>query len=245
MDLHLHTTFSDGRNEMVDYVEAALKIGYTQIAFTDHVCDYTNYLEEYIDEITRLRKKYGAKLKILAGIESKVINLEGELDLPSDFHLYQDSFDLIFAAFHQIPNGDRKYFSSTTVEESERTDVLLKWFSSMLNTLQNPIVSGVVHPTSVLRKYSIMPDQNQKRAIAETAFQNNTMIEINLRHAVPDKEFLNILKDQSTELFIGSDSHSVKSFQYFAKQITDLSIHTYPLSKKIINKVIQGLENGN
>ena len=70
----------------------------------------------------------------------------------------------------------------------------------MLNTLKNPIVSGVVHPTSVLRGYSVMPDQNQKRAIVETAFQNNTMIEINMRHAVPDREFLNILKNQSTKI---------------------------------------------
>ena len=43
MDLHLHTTYYNGKNEMVDYVEAVIKVGFTQIAFTDHVCDYTNF----------------------------------------------------------------------------------------------------------------------------------------------------------------------------------------------------------
>lgn len=222
VDLHIHTTFSDGKNTLVEYAGEAIKIGYKTIAFTDHICDYTNYLEKYISEIKELKKQFQGKLTILAGIESKVINPSGELDLPDNFHVFRDNLEWILAAFHRIPKGHKDYFSSEEIVNNKK-DALKQWNSAMLNTLQNPLVSGIAHPTAILQKYSIPLTQDQKKTIAQTALSNNKQLEFNMKYRVPDDEFVDILKCFGTKLFLGSDSHSIKEFQAYSSHIKEIA----------------------
>ena len=44
-DLHLHTTFSDGKNSPEEMVEEAIRLGLSEIGFSDHA--YTFFDERY------------------------------------------------------------------------------------------------------------------------------------------------------------------------------------------------------
>ncbi|MFS0636668.1 histidinol-phosphatase HisJ [Mesobacillus foraminis] len=85
-DGHVHTHFCPhGTNDPFEsYIEKALSLGYTEISFTEHAplplsftdptplrdsaMDHSD-LEEYFAEVNALKKKYGDKIKINAGLE--------------------------------------------------------------------------------------------------------------------------------------------------------------------------------
>ena len=76
-DYHVHTTYSDGKDDMESVVKYAVKNGCTELGFSDHsytffdesYCMKRSSIPAYFKEIERLKKTYGDKIKILVGIE--------------------------------------------------------------------------------------------------------------------------------------------------------------------------------
>jgi len=75
-DYHVHTLASvDSRTGMVAACETAIRLGMSEIAFTDHSdfgpADTLGYFHpaEYLAEIERCRARYGHQLTIRAGVE--------------------------------------------------------------------------------------------------------------------------------------------------------------------------------
>ena len=76
-DLHVHTTWSDGKNTPEEMVNAAIARGMERIGFSDH--SYTSFDKtgclsesgdgEYRADINRLKEKYRGKIEILCGVE--------------------------------------------------------------------------------------------------------------------------------------------------------------------------------
>lgn len=76
-DLHVHTSYSDGKDEPRAVVEKALALGMTTLGFSDHIyapydtdcCIPLDRMEEYRKEISSLKKEYAGRIEILMGIE--------------------------------------------------------------------------------------------------------------------------------------------------------------------------------
>jgi len=71
MDLHMHTSYSDGIDEMEDMVIDSVNKQINVIGFTDHI-EYlldSGSLDQYIQETQLLRAKYETGIKILIGGE--------------------------------------------------------------------------------------------------------------------------------------------------------------------------------
>jgi len=101
-DLHLHSTFSDGRNTPEEIVEYAILNLYDEIAIVDHVRRTTDWLDNFTIAIERLKRAYQDRIILHSGIEAKVINLQGDIDARADFF---PKVDLVLGAFHRIPKG--------------------------------------------------------------------------------------------------------------------------------------------
>ena len=75
INLHTHTTFSDGLFPPESIVERAAKDGLTHIAITDHfettkvASLRTSDFDKYLLAIKGLRKKYEGTIEVLAGVE--------------------------------------------------------------------------------------------------------------------------------------------------------------------------------
>jgi DNA polymerase (family X) len=88
-DLHMHSTYTDGRSSILDMVQSARDSGLRYIAITDHSrrlamahgLDRAR-LHEQTREIERLRKQF-TDITILRGIELDILD-DGSLDLPDD-----------------------------------------------------------------------------------------------------------------------------------------------------------------
>ena len=88
-DLHMHTTWSDGRASVLEMAEAAQRRGYAYIAICDHTPSVgavrgldSDDLRRQAAEIAEANER-GAPLRVLRGVECD-IRRDGTLDLPDD-----------------------------------------------------------------------------------------------------------------------------------------------------------------
>ena len=101
IDLHMHTTYSDGKNTIEEMVQTAIEIGLKKIAITDHIWRNSNWFNYYYNEIIDLRKKY-LQIKIMIGFEAKALSTNGEIDA---IDYMCKNADIRIGAIHRIPKS--------------------------------------------------------------------------------------------------------------------------------------------
>jgi DNA polymerase (family 10) len=101
-DLHMHTTVTDGRDDLQTMAAAAQRLGYSYVAITDHskALAMSNGLDEHraLEHAARIRALNGKLewLTLLAGIECDVL-ADGSLDLPT---IVSPSSTVVIASVH-------------------------------------------------------------------------------------------------------------------------------------------------
>ena len=134
-DLHMHTTYSDGRDSVRQMVQASRAAGYEYIAITDHSehagASRTLDLDDLIrqsDEVERLRQQF-PDMTILHGIEVDIMP-DGSLDC-ADAVLAR--LDIVLASLHDGAGHDRR-----------------KLTNRCLAAIRHPLVSVITHPANQL-----------------------------------------------------------------------------------------------
>lgn len=100
-DYHTHTPYSHGRGTVLQNAMVAKQKGLQQIAITDHGFGHWKYgikpnqIDALRQEIAEAEKQTG--IKILLGIESNFISLDGSIDLTKEQIGW---FDVILTGFH-------------------------------------------------------------------------------------------------------------------------------------------------
>ena len=101
INLHNHTTFSDGQKTPKELVEEAIDKGLDEIAITDHYeyflgfANFKSNIKLYFTVLNHLKQKY-KKIKILAGVEID-FRLFDPADLPIEYYK-----DLDFILFERV-----------------------------------------------------------------------------------------------------------------------------------------------
>jgi len=193
-DLHIHTTATDGKDDVLTMAAAARDAGLDYIAITDHsqALAMANGLDEQraLDHAARIRALDGAAggVRLLAGIECD-IRSDGSLDLADDCLA---ALDLVVASIHSAFNQDRR----------QMTDRLLR-------AIEHPFVDVIGHPTGrlLLKREPYPVDLD---AVVDAAARHGVALEIN-GHV--DRLDLNdvhakLARDRGVRLVISSDAHS-------------------------------------
>lgn len=196
-DLHIHSTYSDGRSTIREVAQHAQSLGYEYVAICDHSKSvrYAGGLTEarlkkQMEEIEKLDEEIDG-VKILKGIEVDILG-DGTLDLD---HKLLEKVDLVIAAVHM---GFKR-------DVTER----------LVKALENPRVDIIAHPTGRLiskrEGYAVDIDK-----VMEKAAENNKVLELN---AYPDRLDLNDIqlrkaKDMGIKISIGTDAHSVAEMRW-------------------------------
>jgi DNA polymerase (family 10) len=194
-DLHMHTTATDGRDDIEAMAAAAHRLGYGYIAMTDHskALAMANGLDEAaaLAHAARVRAFNGRfeGLTLLAGIECDILP-DGRLDLADDC-LAQ--LDVVVASVH----------SHVSQDETQMTDRVLR-------ALESPWVDILAHPTGrlLLKREPLRLDME---AVAAAAGRHGVALEINCQI---DRLDLNdaharVARDRGARLVISTDAHSV------------------------------------
>jgi DNA polymerase (family 10) len=194
-DLHMHTTATDGRDDIESMAAAAHALGHRYIAITDHskALAMANGLDEAraLEHAARIRSLNGRfdGLTLLAGIECDILS-DGRLDLADDCLA---ELDLVVASIHSHFNQ----------EYAQMTDRVLR-------ALENSWVDILGHPTGrlLLKRDGVRLDMER---VVAAAVQHHVALEINCKE---DRLDLNdaharLARERGAQLVISTDSHSV------------------------------------
>ncbi|WP_437608052.1 DNA polymerase/3'-5' exonuclease PolX [Sorangium sp. So ce834] len=194
-DLHVHTTYTDGRDELEAMVRACAARGYDYVAITDHTqavrvaggLDASGFRRQ-ARAIDRLRRTIGG-ISILHGAEVDILE-DGALDL-DDATLA--ALDYVVASVH----------SKLTMAEPDMTRRILR-------ALESPFVTALGHPTGRLlgkrEPYALdMP------RIARAARELGVLLEIN---AQPERldlcdVHIRLAREAGAKLVVATDAHAV------------------------------------
>ncbi|MBX5457026.1 MAG: DNA polymerase/3'-5' exonuclease PolX [Thermogemmatispora sp.] len=194
--LHVHSTWSDGKNTIRELAEACCERGLSYLGITDHSqsVGYANglsveNLQRQWEEIDRLNAEFAGRLVILKGTECDILK-DGSLDYPDEVLA---RFDFVIASIHS-------HFTLSPQEQTER----------MLRAIANPYVTIIGHPTGrlLLERPGYTLDIE---AVIEAAARHGVFIEINASPQRLDLDWRYVRKarDRGILIPIDPDAHSI------------------------------------
>jgi len=138
-DLHMHSTWSDGRDSIGDMVQAATQLGYEYVAITDHSerapssrSLAAREVQRQAQEIDVVRQQFPG-IHLLWGTEVEIMR-DGSLDFDDDL---LSRFDIVLASLHD--------------SGGQAPEQLL---DRCLGAMANPFVNVITHPANRSPGYS-------------------------------------------------------------------------------------------
>ena len=193
-DLHMHTTWSDGKYSAEEMVEAARRTGYKYVALTDHSKSLgvagglsDEDLLKHTEECRALDARY-SDIRVLAGTEVD-IRQDGSLDYSDELLA---KLDFVVASVHSGFKQDRATLTSR-----------------ILRAMQNPYVRVIGHLTGRLLgdrdPYDIDVD-----AVMREAARTRTCLEVNSNfHRLDLNDFhCRKAREMGVHVIISTDSHN-------------------------------------
>lgn len=163
-DLHMHTTWSDGKLSVMEMAQIAKAQGLRYIVITDHSVSLgianglsVERLRAQAAEVRAADEALGPDFRVLHGTEME-IKADGSLDYPDEVLA---ELDFVIASLH-------------TSLSQPREQVMAR----LLNALHNPHVDMIAHPTGRLLPDRAGADLDMD-VVLETAVSTRTILEIN------------------------------------------------------------------
>ena len=199
-DLHMHSTWSDGKMTVLEMAQAAQARGFQHIVITDHSksLGIANGLNEerlwqQAEEIAAANEAMGERFRILHGTEME-IRADGTMDFADEVLA---KLDFVIASLHVSLNQHREQV-----------------MTRILNALNNPHVDMIGHPTGRL-----LPDRPgadlDMETVLETAVSTQTILEINANPNRLDLRDSHIRRaiELGAYLSINCDAHHVDQLE--------------------------------
>ncbi len=192
-DLHMHSTWSDGRNSIEEMVEACVALDYEYMVISDHskALAMTGGLDAYRlreqwKEIDEVRARH-PEIRILRAMEVDILG-DGSLDLEDEMLA---GLDLVLVSLH----------SRLDLPPAQQTERVLR-------ALEHPAVSIFCHPTARLinrRK----PAEFDVETVLRRAAELGVAVEMNCSpHRLDLKDtHLRLARDLGCKVVIDTDSH--------------------------------------
>ncbi len=200
-DLHMHTTWSDGRRSIMEMAEAARASGLETIVISDHSVSLgianglsVERLRAQAADVAAANEALGPPFRVLHGTEME-IRADGTLDYPDDVLA---KLDFVIAALHVSLRQSREQVTGR-----------------VLNAVRNPHVDMLAHPTGRL-----LPDRPgadlDVEAVLREAAEHGTIVEINANPRRLDLQDNHVRRalDLGVLLAVNTDAHHEEDFDY-------------------------------
>ena len=210
-DMHTHTTYSHGKNNIAEMVEQARKIGLTAITISDHGRSHPMFgvrkkkFAKMRAEIDALNKKYD-DIDIYLSVESNIIGAEGNIDIKEEEKQY---CDWILAGYHYgyIPASIKDVFIFSIPNYAARVLPFLRKAVVEMNTrtyikmMERNDIKLITHPGDKM-PINIEP-------VAKAAAEHGVILEINPRHHHLSVDEIKIAMKYPVSFAINSDAHNI------------------------------------
>lgn len=198
--LHVHSTYSDGRDSLEAMAAAVRQAGYAYLGICDHSrsAAYAGGLKEadirrQHEEIDRLNAQWD-DFRIFKGIESDILP-DGSLDYDD---AVLDSFDLVVASVHSAFNMDEAAMTAR-----------------LIRAIEHPACTLIGHLTGrlLLERDGYAVDHD---AVIAAAARCGVAIEINANPYRLDMDWRHVKKarDAGVQLAVNTDAHKIADLDY-------------------------------
>jgi putative hydrolase len=227
-DMHVHSTYSDGAATVAENLIAAERAGLSAITCVDHVRRDTDWAPEFAEEVRSLSS--GSGLQVRSGLEAKILDTSGELDLPGD----TGGVDRIYAADHRVPLDDGPADPAAIRlairdRELDAESVLESIVTATANAVTRQTNLVIAHLFSVLPKIGLdessVKEESLEMLAAATA-EHGASIEIDERWRCPSPRTLRVFHSAGVSILLSTDSHSPETigrYDYCLEVIEELA----------------------
>jgi putative hydrolase len=216
-DFHVHSTFSDGASTLAENVAAARERGLRTLCLVDHVRQDTAWVPEFTAAVAPYRGQPG--LRVLAGVEAKILDTAGHLDLPAGLDA---GVDLVLVADHQVPSDAGpvlpatvlKTMESGTTTAAQVIEELCRATANAISPARCPRRPLLAHLFSVLPKIGLSEAAVPGPVLAELAWRiarSGALVEVNEKWSCPSSRTVAALAAAGVPLVAGSDSHHCRN----------------------------------
>lgn len=240
-NLHTHSLYCDGSNTIEEMILSALEKGFDSLGISTHgPVDEDTYwnikkdkVEEYIEEVKRLKEKYKDKIEIFLGMELDYIPGLGFSDLSLSL---MKRLDYYIGSVHYLgtfKNGVR-WTVDYNVEEllkgidecfggniRKAVETYYEAVSEMAERYQPPII-GHLDLFNKNNKDNILFDEREAwyveavKKCLDTIRKTSSVIEINTggmarnnnKEQYPSTMILKLIKERNIPLVVNSDAHT-------------------------------------
>ena len=235
-DLHVHSTFSDGKSTMEENLAEAEARELATLGMVDHVRTDTEWVREFSAAVDAIRSE--TSIELFCGVEAKILDTTGKLDIPATL----PGVDSIAVADHQLPWIDETMHPAaarTQIEEGSLSanEAVEALCSGMLGAMEFDANLLMVHPMSILPKMGLsevdVPD-SLVREIGRSAVRNGVLFEINERWRCPSLRIAQLLAEEGVSFASSTDSHratTIGRYDYVIEIATELGLATEELNR--------------
>jgi DNA polymerase (family X) len=195
-DLHVHTTWSDGKASVLEMAQAARALGYAYVAICDHTRSVrvvpgldADDLRRQGEEIAAVNEEL-APFRVLRGSECDIL-ADGTLDLPDDV---LSELDWVQASIHAGQRQSRDQLTKRT-----------------LAAVEHPAVRSISHPQGRIINHR-PPNDVDLDAVFAACVETGTAVETN---GLPDRidlsaELVHEAIRAGVRITCSTDAHSVR-----------------------------------
>jgi histidinol phosphatase-like PHP family hydrolase len=183
-DYHVHTNYNDHSASdltIENIIKQAELKQLELIALTEHVRKTSDWIYEYIDEISKFKEN--TKVKVITGFEAKILQ-DGKIDCRED--ISRDYF--IIASFHT------KYYEKTI------------WTKALKKVIENKYVNVIGH---LAPESSFDLNNQEMEEIAKFISKHDKIIELNAKYKLPLENWIKVFVKNGVKFHLGSDAHSL------------------------------------
>jgi putative hydrolase len=231
-DHHVHSTFSDDAvSTVAENVGAARRRGLRTLCLADHVRRDSAWVPDFLSAVEALRPAAG--LVLLAGVEAKILDRTGQLDLPEN----ATGVDRVLIADHQFPADlgpvhparMRQALADRLVTPGEVIECLVDAIAGALLLVASPPMTGkpqLAHLFSILPKVGLAESDVPGQAVSHLARQARAAgarLEVNEKWACPSARTVRAFAEAGVPLVASTDSHDCRDVGVYAsvRQIVD------------------------
>lgn len=216
-DLHVHSTFSDGKDTMADNVAAAEAAGLATLGLVDHVRVDTAWVPDHLAEVARLQR--ATPVRLLAGVEAKLLDAEGRVDAPAA----AARADFVALADHVVP------LASGPVHPAEVRAAIEQGRLSRAAVVRDLLAATVAaagrydrvliaHLFSVLPKAGLSEADVPDRLVRELGrglARPGAVVEVSERWRCPSRRVACLLRAEGVALVASTDSHRAATIGHY------------------------------
>jgi putative hydrolase len=200
-DMHLHTSYTDGRPTVTEVIRRAEEIGLEEIAFTEHMRSDSDWFHAFADDVRAAAA--GTAVRVLVGAEVRITDFDGSLDITPEL---RRECDVVLASVHRFPGPDGAPLDFARVPRDTFAETE---FRLALGFLRRGGADVLAHPGGMSqRRIGGFPDE-MYRTLVRASVAAGVAIEISVAYLRDVGAFLALLRDDDPLVSIGSDAHTL------------------------------------